>query len=120
MLRYGHSAATRRYAVEVSGWDSSECFFVVNCELLWNEETGKHVALTQKLRQHAVLFVRLLQRGHSERSHPVVYEAEFTGRAPSGKNEFRLNMLAPQLSEHQPSLHRTKMESQHGLTEAKP
>lgn len=101
MLSYVHSPVTRRYSVEVSGWDSSESFLVVNCELFWNEETGKRVLLARKLRDHAILFVRLLQRGHSERSHPVVYEAQLVGRALNGRNEFQLNILPPKVGERE-------------------
>lgn len=102
MLAYAPPAATtRRYAVEVSGWDSSECFFVENADLLWNEETGKRVVLARKLREHSILFVRLLQQGLAERSHPVVYEAQLVGRTLSGRNEFVLHPLAPKPRERE-------------------
>lgn len=104
MLAYAPPAATRRYAVEVSGWDSSECFFVENADLLWNEETGKRVALVRRLPEPSILFVRLLQQGPSERSHPVVYEAQFAGRGLSGRNEFVLHPVVPKLREGEPVL----------------
>jgi hypothetical protein len=45
MLRYAHFPFTRWYAVEVSGWDQRENFFVENCELEWKEESAKQVTL---------------------------------------------------------------------------
>lgn len=95
MLDYAQPLATRKFAVEVSGWDKSERFFVENCDLLWSEESGKHVVLAQKLRDRAILFVRLLESGPSERSHPVVYQAEFVEKAEKGGSRFRLQSVAP-------------------------
>lgn len=73
-----------------------------NADLLWNEETGKRVVLARQLREHSILFIRLLQQGLAERSHPVVYQAQFVGRAVSGRNEFVLHPLAPKLREREP------------------
>jgi hypothetical protein len=33
------------YAVEVSGWDNNEDFFVEKTELHWSEQSGKHILL---------------------------------------------------------------------------
>ena len=104
MLLYARSLATRLYAVEISGWDSQEEFFVERCELEWDEESGKRVALKRALANHATLLVRLLQTGDSDRSHPVVYEAEVIGKTKSGLHEFRLNVVAPRLREEESSL----------------
>jgi hypothetical protein len=85
---------TRHYPVEISGWDRAQNFFVERCELLWNEDSGKHVALKRELPDNAVLFVRLLQTSDGERSHPVVYEAEGVGRTQSGLHQFRLQSVS--------------------------
>jgi hypothetical protein len=64
------------YRVEVSGWDSTEDFFVENTDLAWSEERGQKVYLRHALRQGAVVFVRLLHptaRGHS---FPIPYLVE--------------------------------------------
>lgn len=50
-IRYARFPATRLYAVEISGWDSMEYFFVEKCELEWNEESGKQVALKRAEQQ---------------------------------------------------------------------
>lgn len=83
------------YPVEISGWDATKEFFVEKCDLVWSEETGKQVELRQDLRENAVLFVRLLQADERERSHPVVYEAEWLGKSRTGLNQFRLNAITP-------------------------
>jgi hypothetical protein len=103
MLRYPSFPITRLYAVEVSGWDSAENFFVEKCELEWHEESGKQVSIKRALRDNAVLLVRLLQPGESDRSHPVAYEAELVGKTKSGLQQFRLNMVVPRLREEESS-----------------
>lgn len=89
----------RLYDVEVSGWDGRENFFVEKCELEWNEDSGKQVALKRELGDNAVLLVRLLQLDESDRSHPVVYEAELVRITESGLHQFRLNTVVPRLRE---------------------
>jgi hypothetical protein len=97
MLRYARPPKTRSYRVEVSGWDSRRNFFVENCDLLWSDESGKHVRLNRKLNGHAIVFVRLLDPSDPEPSHPVVYQAEWLGKAENGMNHFYLKTLAPRL-----------------------
>jgi len=95
MHRNAHPSVTTLYAVEVSGWDSKENFFVERCELEWNDESRKHVTLKRQLGENTLLLVRLLQDGESDRSHPVVYEAEWIGKTKSGFQQFRLNPVVP-------------------------
>jgi hypothetical protein len=103
MLEYAPFPAARLYAVEVSGWDRMEEFFVEKCDLEWGEESEKHVALKTALGSNGVLLVRLLQPGEADRSHPVVYEAEFVGKTKSGLHQFRLNVVIPRLREAESS-----------------
>jgi hypothetical protein len=102
MLRYTHFPVTRWYAVEVSGWDRTENFFVETCELEW-EESDKQVTLERALNDNAVLLVRLLQFDESDRSDPVVYEAKWVRRTESGLHQFRLNTVLPRRREHESS-----------------
>jgi hypothetical protein len=95
MLRNIRSTAPSVYAVEVSGWDATERFFVERCELEWDEESSKQVTLRQALGENTLLLVRLLQERESDRSHPVVYEAELVGKTESGLQQFRLNAVVP-------------------------
>jgi hypothetical protein len=103
MPHYARFPATLLYAVEVSGWDTAEDFFVEKCELEWNEESGKRVVLKSMLSDSAILLVRLLQAGETDRSHPVVYEAELVGKTKSGLHQFRLNRAVPRLREQESS-----------------
>jgi hypothetical protein len=104
MLQDDRFPVTRLYAVEVSGWDSTEKFFVEKCDLEWNEESGKQVTLQRTLNDNAVLLVRLMQPGETDRSHPVAYEAEFARKTKSGRHQFRLNVVVPRLREEVSSL----------------
>lgn len=99
MLEHAPFSVARLYKVEVSGWDRMEEFFVEKCDLEWGEESEKHVVLKTALGKNAVLLVRLLQPGEADRSHPVVYEAEFVGRTKIGLHQFRLNVAIPRLRE---------------------
>lgn len=104
MFQHARFSGARLYAVEVSGWDGAQNFFVEKCDLVWNEESGKHVVLSQRLRNNVLLFVRLLQSDEAERSHPVVYEAELVGKTPSGQHQFRLNAVVPRAREEERAL----------------
>ena len=95
MLRNGCFPVARVYAVEVSGWDATEEFFVERCELEWNEDSTKQVALKRTLGESTLLLVRLVQEEESDRSHPVVYEAEWVGKTKAGLQQFRLNVVVP-------------------------
>jgi hypothetical protein len=103
MLHYTHFPVARLYEVEVSGWDSAENFFVEKCELEWNEDSAKQVTLKSTLDDSAILLVRLLQPGASDRSYPVVFEAELIGKTKNGLHQFRLNRAVPRLREHESS-----------------
>jgi hypothetical protein len=86
---------TNSYAVEASGWDDEQSFFVERCDLEWNEETDKHLTLTRSLRSGSMIFVRLLQPTSPSSSHPVAYHAQSIGATPDGKQQFRLSPIQP-------------------------
>jgi hypothetical protein len=98
MLAPARNLASTHYSVEVSGWDVSEGFFVENCELDWNEQSGKCVAMRRMLPEGAHVFVRLLQSLSTERSYAVVYEAHFASSQPDGCCQFRLTAVLPRPS----------------------
>ncbi len=93
-----------RYRVEVSGWDLHHTFFVEKAELEWNEHSGKQVALSHKVLDGAVVFLRLLQPLGPDRSLPVAYEAEFVSAAPNGQQQFRLHPAGPRINEGSPTI----------------
>jgi len=103
MLRYTHFPVTRWYAVEVSGWDRTENFFVETCELESKEESDRQVTLKRALNDKAVLLVRPLQFDESDRSDPVVCEAKWVRRTKSGQHQFRLNAVVPRRGEQESS-----------------
>ncbi|HTT32756.1 MAG TPA: hypothetical protein VMH48_04070 [Methylomirabilota bacterium] len=86
---------TSTYSVEVSGWDSTQSFFVEKSELSWNEETGKLLSLVHQLCPGTMIFVRLLQPTASDRTFPVAYQAEPLGTTPEGQQLFRLTRVQP-------------------------
>ena len=86
---------TDTYGVEVSGWDSSQEFFIEKSELEWNEESGKQVRLSHALRRKTIIFVRLLQATAPDRSSPVAYWAEYIAITPEGFHQFRLKQVHP-------------------------
>jgi hypothetical protein len=103
MFRYNRFPVTRWHAVEVSGWDRTESFFVETCELQWKKESDKQVTLKRALNDNAVLLVRPLEFDESDRSHPVVYEAKWVGRTKNGLHQFRLNTVIPRRREQESS-----------------
>jgi hypothetical protein len=86
---------TNCYPVEASGWDSEQTFFVEKCELAWDEETGKCIALSRSLGPGSIVFLRLLQPTSPDRSLPVAYHAESVGMTADGQQQFRLSQLQP-------------------------
>jgi hypothetical protein len=87
--------ATGTYPVEVSGWDRDQVFFVEKSELEWDENSGKQIVLKRALRDHAIIFVRLLQPNGSDRSFPVAYEPVALGTVEDGQYNYRLNAVRP-------------------------
>ena len=95
------ATATTSYRVEVSGWDSSQSFFVEKADLEWSELGEKLVVLHHELREDSILFVRLLQPLSPDRSHPVPYAAEPVGLKNYSQWEYRLKQIRPQPSRAQ-------------------
>lgn len=114
MRRYARLLKTESYRVEVSGWDCRRNFFVENCDLLWSDDSGKHVRLSRKLNNGGIVFVRLLDPSESERPHPVVYQADWLGKTADGKNQFYLWAHKPR-SAREPRLSTSPLEIDTGL-----
>lgn len=95
MLLFARDPITTLHRVEISGWDATHEFFVEQCELEWNEESGKHVLLNHALPEGAMIFVRLLQPVSPEPALPVAFEAKFTGQTEDGRFEFMLRQAQP-------------------------
>ena len=63
--------------VEVSGWDATECFFVERSFSYCNA-AGQEVPLRARLREGAVVFVRLLQPFEIQERFPVPHRVAKT------------------------------------------
>ncbi|HTS11786.1 MAG TPA: hypothetical protein VMH00_06690 [Candidatus Limnocylindrales bacterium] len=84
------------YRVEVSGWDSTESFFVEKTMLNWTRDEQKHVNLRSVLREGSVVFVRLLQPVSTTHNFPIAYQAKRIGpRNPDGFALVHLSQLRP-------------------------
>ena len=93
LLLTAQRPSSTSYPVEVSGWDSSQSFFVEACKLEWDEETDKCLVLTHSLRPGAMIFLRLLQPVSADRSLPVAYRAQLIGVTAEGQQRFRLKQI---------------------------
>lgn len=87
------------YRVEVSGWDKSQTFFVEKSELVWNEESEKHVTLNSAVPDGSVVFLRMIRPLSADQSQSVPYETEFLTVTPDGLNQFRLHPVSPRGAE---------------------
>ena len=82
------------YPVEVSGWDSTQDFFVEKSELQWNEENDRRLTLSRPLRPRTMIFVRLLQPVSADLAFPVAYQALPIENAEE-EHQFRLVQVQP-------------------------
>jgi hypothetical protein len=84
------------YRVEVSGWDTSENFFVEKTMLDWGRDEKKEIHLRSALREGSVVFVRLLQPLASGNNFPIAYQAQRIGpRNGEGHSRICLTQLSP-------------------------
>ena len=60
MMFETESAGSRSCRVEISGWDSSENFFVEKAVLHWESDGTREVRFRSMVRPGSVVFVRLL------------------------------------------------------------
>jgi hypothetical protein len=95
------SLVSTSYGVEISGWDLEENFFVEKTELEWNEDQGKKVSLRHRLRDGALVFVRLIASTTWGRSYPIAHEVQNLSLVDSaGCTEVRLVQLQPRFAGH--------------------
>jgi hypothetical protein len=84
------------YRVEVSGWDTSESFFVEKTVLNWGRDEKKEIHLRSVLGEGSVVFVRLLQPLTSGNNFPVAYQAQrIAPRDTEGRSRVHLAQLCP-------------------------
>ena len=84
------------YRVEVSGWDTSDRFFVEKTALDWGRDAHKEISLRSAVCQGCVVFVRLLQAIANSNNFPIAYQAvNVTEREADGRMRVRLEQLRP-------------------------
>jgi hypothetical protein len=85
-----------RYAVEVSGWDASDDFFVEKTDLTWTAEGMKELNLHRSVREGSVIFVRLMQPVAHADNYPIACQAvKVMEHAPGGCTHILLSQLRP-------------------------
>ena len=94
-----HTEQQKSYQVEVSGWDSSERFFVEKTKLDWGSDAQKQICLRSNVAQGCVVFVRLLQSLADGNNFPIAYQAtEVAQEDAEGRVRVRLAQLRPRAS----------------------
>lgn len=84
------------YAVEVSGWDASEDFFVEKTDLAWTADGMKEISLHHTVREGCVVFVRLLQPVVNADSCPIACQTvKVMEHAATGRAHIVLSQLRP-------------------------
>jgi hypothetical protein len=94
-MDFGHGQPGS-YAVEVSGWDMDEAFFVEKTELIWNSDGAKEISLSHAVRTGSVIFVRLMQPLANSESYPVACQAlNVVESGAAGRSAVQLAQLRP-------------------------
>lgn len=88
-------ASISSYRVEVSGWDTSDAFFVEKTTLDWSGGDQKEISLRSVLLEDAVVFVRLLQQVGKVDSVPIAYRASGVKAGENGRTIVQLARLHP-------------------------
>ena len=84
------------YAVEVSGWDMSETFFVEKTSLAWADDGMKKISLRHPLREGCVIFVRLMQPVATADNYPIACQVvKLMEQGADGRSTIQLTQLRP-------------------------
>jgi hypothetical protein len=91
------------YRVEVSGWNELESFFVERTSLLWDPSEGTQISLHSRIRDGAIVFVRLLQPVANGNAFPVAYRIRrIEGPDAEGNAKVWIEQMRPQLEKREP------------------
>jgi hypothetical protein len=84
------------YAVEVSGWDTSETFFVEQSCLKWVADGMKEISLLRSVSEGCLLFVRLIQSVAMSDSCPIACQAiKVMAKGWDGRSIVHIKHLRP-------------------------
>lgn len=90
------------YRVEVSGWNELESFFVERTSLLWDPSEGTQISLHSRIRDGAIVFVRLLQPVTDGNTFPVAYMIRrIEGPDLEGNAKVWIEQLRPRLEKRE-------------------
>ncbi len=90
-----HTDLHRRFAVEISGWDNRENFFVEKTQLEWSALDRRTVVLRNRVRAGSMVFLRLLEPVSQPASLPVACRAAHIQAAGRDCAEVQLEQLWP-------------------------
>jgi hypothetical protein len=89
----------QKYAVEVSGWDQEEKFFVEHTRLEWHAQNPKKVVLRHLIKTGTTVFLRLLKSANPPPILAVAYRAvRIQPAAERDCSEVQLDQLWPEQS----------------------
>ncbi|MGA9882522.1 MAG: hypothetical protein WBQ34_02260 [Candidatus Acidiferrales bacterium] len=83
------------YAVEVSGWDANEAFFLENTVLTWTADGIKEIIVHHPVREGSLLFVRLMLPVANTDSCPIACQAVKVIEHAAGRVAIQLAQLRP-------------------------
>lgn len=83
------------YAVEISGWDASEDFFVEKTNLTWTADGMKEITLRRAVHEGSVIFVRLMQPVANADNYPIACQAVKVIEHAAGGASILLSQLRP-------------------------
>jgi hypothetical protein len=99
MIFETESASGECYPVEISGWNSSEKFFVEETVLHWCSDGTREVRFQSVMRQGSIVFVRLLLPVFDPENFPIAYRTDCAeSENADGEMLARLTRLHPQPS----------------------
>jgi hypothetical protein len=100
-IRMAMQVESNSYRVEVSGWDSSENFFVEKTSLTWTQNGERQITLKCDLREGSVIFARLLQPTTMVNNIPVAYQVkQVAPRDSYGRVRISMIQLRPKAAEN--------------------
>lgn len=95
-MEFGTGREENSFPVEVSGWDTSDNFFVESTMLRWNGDEKKEVGLRGAVREGCVVFVRLLQPMEGADNFPVACQVvKVLGKDADGRTLVQVVQLRP-------------------------
>jgi hypothetical protein len=95
-MDFGMDREENRFPAEVSGWDTSEKFFVEHTTIRWICDEKKEVSLRGAVREGCVVFIRLLQPMKGADNFPIACQvAKIMGKDADGQSPVEVVQLHP-------------------------